>query len=211
MVISPIDWCYLENRNKSAIYVITPGPHFARLLHNREYINAIDKSPELFGTGNAMDVIEAIRRTENSLHPELDSMPKYDESYLRHENMAYIFEVKGGVVTDKVLRLDLYRKIDEKGFTGGIFHAFKHFTIEGYETLSNVEKGEFEMRNIEHIITVITLNFFSDEFSQEENSHRDCYYVAHSQLAEGHSVRGVYYKVEGIPVYFLNSFYVSKK
>lgn len=55
--------------------------------------------------------------------------------FLQNEQFACIIESKDGEIIDKILRIDLFRKLDvtdkrEKEFTGGIVHCVKHFSID---------------------------------------------------------------------------------
>ncbi len=182
-------------------FIIVPSPAFERFILHREYINVIDRFPEYFGTGNDWDVIRAIKEYDKHL-----LLREYSDSefldYIRGETMAYVFKIEeDGTISDRILRLDLCRNINSDNiFQGGIFHVFKHFTLEGYNTISSHHK-EFEVESFPSIYHNIILNFFSDDFKQEKEN---CY-EAKSILKDGHTLRGVYYKEKDIPVSFINS------
>ena len=122
--------------------------------------------------------------------------------YIRGETMAYIFKIEeDNRVSDKILRLDLCRNIHSGNiFQGGIFHILKHFTLEGYNTLSSFGK-EFSVESWREIYHIIIQNFFSNDFLLEKGN----YYEAKSSLKDGHILRGIYYKNDVAQVYFLDS------
>src|SRR5207249_3392110 len=83
--------------------------------------------------------------------------------FLRDEQFAYVVESVEGEIVDKILRIDLFRRLDtnKQGlpeFTGGIFHALKHFSIEG----RNLSTGKdiHEITHLEEIIRLATEAFF---------------------------------------------------
>ena len=120
--------------------------------------------------------------------------------------MAYIFKIEeSNKVLDKILRLDLCRNIHSGNiFQGGIFHILKHFTLDGYHTLSSFSR-EFAIEHWREIYHIIIMNFFSNEFLPENGN----YYKAISTLKDGHILRGIYYKNASAQVYFLDSLRVD--
>ena len=122
--------------------------------------------------------------------------------YIRGETMAYVFKIEDDeTISNRILRLDLCRNINSGNvFQGGIFHVFKHFTPEGYNTISSNNK-EFIVETFSEIYRHIILNFYSEDFIKEKGN---CY-EAKSLLRDGHILRGIYYKEDDIPVSFINS------
>lgn len=201
--ISPFQWNKLTYRvgESEKSFVVVPSPAFLRLIINREYIKIVDEHPELFGTGNDWNVIRAIKYYDKDrLVREYSDREFLD--YIQAETMAYVFMVyDSGEISDRILRLDLCRGIDERNtFRGGIFHVFKHFTPQGYNTISSSLK-EWETETFSEIFRHIILNFFSDDFEKESDKS----YIAKSMFGDGHILRGVYYKEDDIPVAFIKS------
>lgn len=122
--------------------------------------------------------------------------------------MAYVFRVcVDGTISNRVLRLDLCRGIDQRNtFRGGMFHVFKHFTPQGFKTISSNSK-EWETETFSEIYRQIILNFFSDDFEKESENN----YIAKSMLGDGHILRGVYFKEDNIPVAFIKSIRIDSK
>lgn len=201
--VNPNNWkqiSYTDNQ-KEFNFIIVPSLAFDRLILQREYLKIVDKFPKLFGTGNDWNIVRAIKEYDKEylLH-EYSAQEFFD--YIRGETMAYVFKIEDdGSLSERILRLDLCRNINPDNiFQGGIFHVFKHFTPGDYITISSHRK-EFEVETFSEIYMYVILNFFSNDFRNE----RDNYYVAKSLLKDGHTLRGVYYKENNIPVSFVNS------
>lgn len=191
---------YSDN-NKEYRFIIVPSLAFERLILQREYPKIVDRFPEYFGTGNDWNIIRAIKEYDkNYLLREYSDTEFFD--YIRGETMAYVFKIEDDeTISNRILRLDLCRRINaDNVFQGGIFHVFKHFTPEGYNTISSNHK-EFIVETFSEIYRYIILNFYSDDFTKEKEN---CY-EAKSLLRDGHVLRGIYYKEDKIPVSFINS------
>lgn len=201
--VSPIEWRLLsyDKQDKTRIFVMVPHIMFYRLIINHEYLSIVNAYPEHFGTGDDREIVKAIKKYDKRLFARDYSDEEFLD-YIRGETMAYVFEIiDSNIISDRILRLDLCRNINQDNvFQGGILHALKHFTLNGYATLSSFGK-EFTVESWGEIYKNIILNFFSDDFKLE----REKYYEAKSQLKDGHILRGVYYKEDNIPVSFLCS------
>lgn len=206
--VHPNSWrCISYKYNqKEHNFVVVPSPAFDRLILQREYQKIVEKYPNRFGTGNDWDIIKAIKEydRERLLH---DYSDREFFDYIRGETMAYIFKVEDdGSLSERILRLDLCRNINPDNiFQGGIFHVFKHFTPDGFDTISS-HHGEFGVETFSEIYRYVILNFFSDDFHKEEGN---CF-EAISSLKNGHTIRGIYFKEDDIPVSFINSMRIDK-
>lgn len=209
--IPKTDWRLISIKNSHSDYqyfVIVPSMAFKRLVLEKEYINVVNKYPECFGTNNDWDIIKALKKFAEPAFP-----PEYtDERYLEYlggESMAYIFAITSeNEISKKILRLDLCRGIKDNKFFGGFFHVLKHFTIEGYNTISHKNK-EYELELWSEIVHHIIQNFYSDDFSQDESNAQ--VYNSISILDDGHKLKGAYFKEPNIPVYFLKTMFISGK
>ena len=201
--VHPNSWRLLSycKNHKEYRFIIVPSPAFERLILEREYPKIVDRFPEYFGTGNDWNIIRAIKEYDkNFLLREYSDIEYFD--YIRGETMAYVFKVEyDKTVSDRILRLDLCRNINSSNvFQGGSFHVFKHFTPEGFNTISSTNK-EFIVKSFSEIYRHVILNFYSNDFINEKGN---CY-EAKSLLRDGHVLRGIYYKEDDIPVSFINS------
>ena len=202
--VLPYNWRLISIKNENETYfyyVIVPSPAFNRFILECEYLKVVDKYPEYFSTGNDWQIIKAIKEYDKSFFVRDYSDNDFFD-YIRGETMAYIFKIEeDNRVSDKILRLDLCRNIHSGNiFQGGIFHILKHFTLEGYNTLSSFGK-EFSVESWREIYHIIIQNFFSNDFLLEKGN----YYEAKSSLKDGHILRGIYYKNDVAQVYFLDS------
>lgn len=119
---------------------------FYGLIVENVLIDAAEKYTKLFGTGNSEDIIKAL----NLIRPGFCS----DESIYKEEQFCYVIEEndRGELNEKNILKIQLFRfqePSNEKDiivniFTGGLFHAFKHFTFNGIN-LSLQEKPEYNL------------------------------------------------------------------
>lgn len=201
--VHPLSWRHISYKDTMGehYFIIIPSPAFDRLIVQHEYLKIVDKYPNLFGTGNDWDIVRAIKEYDKErLVREYSDQEFFD--YIRGETMAYVFKIEDdGTLSDKILRLDLCRNINPNSkFQGGIFHVFKHFTPDGFNTISSHHR-EYGIETFSEIYKYIILNFFSEDFQKEKGN---CF-EAKSILRDGHTLRGIYYKEDDIPVSFINS------
>ena len=209
--VSHLTWRLLKIKVSDSEYrtfVIVPSPVFKRIVLDREYLKTLDQFPDAFGHADDWAIVSALRKTTNSAFPEDYTDEQYLE-YLSNEGMAYVFEITGtDEISDKILRLDLCRGIIGNKFRGGFFHVLKHFTIEGYDSISH-NKGQYLLEIWTQTYSNLISNFFSNNFVKEEGNETD--YISKSELKDGRILRGVYYKEEGVPVYFVKSMRIDKR
>jgi hypothetical protein len=115
---------------------------------------ANQKYAECFGIYDAYAIMEAMHRIE----PTGWDLSGFIE-WLSKDKFAYIFEVLNEEVVGEILRLELFNKIDRDKknpsrslFTGGIFHAFKHFAFNG-----NPLSTQPSQNNINHPYDIVNL------------------------------------------------------
>jgi hypothetical protein len=174
-----------------------------REVLNGVLIEAIKKYPQNFGTGNATDVLEAIYKIE----PIFD----FDDfiEFLRTEQFCCIIENVNGAISPDILRIDLFRRLDIKKemkvFTGGIFHALKHFSFEG----KNLSTGNdiYNILNPDRIIEIAIKAFF---FEQRQQINKKTFYSLFD-LNEKYNLKFVFYFEEKTGVYFINTIFKKRK
>lgn len=161
-------------------------------------------TPEKFGTGEANDVIEAIRLT----HP-IFNFQEFVE-FLSNEKCTYVFEAAEGQVVDRMLRLDLFRMLrpDEDGkneFVGGLFHALKHFSKDGINYSTG--KSSHELIRPQNLIDEIIVAFFSLTGVFETPNQ----YVILKPYNENYNLKFVFYREANTGVFFLKTVYKEPK
>lgn len=92
-------------------------------------IEALESFPEKFGTGNAMDVVDALY--EESVFKSLGGKDRFIKFLAENACCYVVYENEEGF--NDILRLDTFRKVDERNgkqdvyeFTGGLMHVLKH-------------------------------------------------------------------------------------
>lgn len=172
-----------------------------------DYYDALAKFPDKFGTGNANDVIEALYSCSDAPHMKWD-IPRYVD-YLKTDSATFYFYKKpDGVLSEDVLKLDFFRIIQANGeFTGGLFHAFKHFSINEVN-LSTNKNEKNEIGSIDNLLRIIAEAFFKcgrtiiTDNTPDELVSLPCY--------DGkHYLQFVFYKEVVSGMYFLKTCYVK--
>jgi hypothetical protein len=207
--ISPYNWHVVsyQNIDTDTTFVIVPSPAFKRFILDRQYLSVVSSYSSLFGTGNDWNIVRAIKSHEHKyLLRDYSDEEFFD--YIKGETMAYVFKIENdNTINERILRLDLCRGINRDNvFQGGIFHVFKHFTVEGYDTISSWNQ-EYVVNSFPEIYKYVILNFFSDDYKEDRKTN---YYEALSTLADGHLLRGIYYQEDNIPVAFITSMRISQ-
>lgn len=168
------------------------------------YLEAFLKYPEKFGTGNALDVLEAVYNIE----PISDL--SWFTDFLQREQFAYVIEGSGLEIIDKILRIDLFRKLDtnevgQKEFTGGLFHALKHFSIAG----RNLSVGK-DIHDVAHPIEVLILAIRAF-FISDGRFETPTKLISSIELDEKYVLKFVFYLEEKTGVYFIKTIHKRKK
>lgn len=178
-------------------YYLIPTNMFKAIILEDTLATANSTFPQLFGTGNAKDVIQSIYNVE----PWFD-LDRFIE-ILQTEQFCYVVEVIGDKVQEKLLRIDLYRHIKQnsKGgfdFIGGIFHCYKHYSLEG-----NPLSTSKEINDIIHpraLIPKIINAFFNGKVTEGDKST----YISEIEINQKH-LRLVFYLEEITGVYFITT------
>lgn len=168
------------------------------------YLVAHTNYPNKFGTDNASDVIEALY----NVRPIFD-IPRYIE-FLRSEQFAYLMESTEAKGPDKILRIDLFRKLDTSAqgsleFTGGIFHVLKHFSVNGV----NLSTGK-DIHNIDHperVIELIIRAFFIENGEFETPKKL----ISRVDIDERYRLKFVFYFEDNTNVFFIKTIHKERK
>ncbi len=109
------------------------GTDIFRGIINEVLLEAVEQFPLNFGTGNAISVIHALNKVEPLCGRIKDAIRIF-----QNENFCYVVENDNENIPERILRLDLFRKLNpiknkrrKYDFTGGLFHALKHFSFQG--------------------------------------------------------------------------------
>lgn len=167
-------------------------------------IEALEAFPEKFGTGNAMDVVDALY--EGSVFKRFDSKDRFIKFLAENACCYVVYANKEGF--GDILRLDTFRKVDECNgkqdvydFTGGLMHVLKHFSYEGRNLA--VGKDVHDLFDLEHLVYLIAMAF------RLKNGEK-CNWEATQELTEG-PMHAVFYKEETTGFYFIKTYHRVKK
>lgn len=163
-------------------------------------LEALKAFPEKFGTGNAMDVVDALY--EVNVFKNLGDKDNFIK-FLANNACCYVVYANEEGFGD-ILRLDTFRKVEERNgmqdaydFTGGLMHVLKHFSYEG----RNLSLGNdvYNLFNLEHLVYLIAMAFRLKEGEK-------CNWIATQKLTEG-PMRAVFYKEETTGFYFIKTYH----
>jgi hypothetical protein len=179
------------------IFFIISTPPFSHILYT-VLPKACETFPEQFGTRKTETILQAIYET----HP-FGPFDKYSE-FLRTEQFAWILEFQNGNIGERVLRVDLFRKIDQgsngqSDFTGGIFHAFKHFSFKGIPLSTHAEGNEISYPG--HIISMLMEAFCFSDGVQVSETH----YTSTTTVNEKYHFKYEFYFEPVTKVYFVET------
>lgn len=171
-------------------------------LADRMLIEAKDKYPERFGTGDADDVIDALL-----LHYPYGEKSWYID-FLKDEQFCYIMQLNNGAFSDKILRIDLFRLFqkNKKGvneFTGGLFHLLKHFSHGG--TPLSTGSGENDIVHINKLLMDIAVAFFTHPHILKKKDH----FEIKVPISDKHQFNIAIYFEENSKVYFIKTIHVE--
>lgn len=187
---------------------------FMRIVDDSILKIATEKHPELFGTGNSKDIITAIHSATEEILPEIFSIYKNrleDFKGLIQKAHCYIIEFYDNDINSRILRIDLFRKIDRNQknsekteFTGGLFHSFKHFSVNKINLSIGTEIVELfhPIRMIDYIATAFYRAVKEDETEKG--------YTTVVEFDGNHNLFFSFYKEENTGIYFLNTAYKKK-
>ena len=169
---------------------------------NSVLAEACEKYPDCFGTGNASDVLCALYKIE-----AVGTIDEF-QSFLNEEQFAWVAELNDGHVQTKLLRIELFRKIDNlKGdqtkteFTGGAFHSFRHFHYKGVPLSTKKEKKDIDHPN--SIIELLISGFFLSELKQTDDKGEK--FESKATIKDGTKYSFAFYLEKESQIHFVNS------
>lgn len=178
---------------------------FLRIINN-DLPNAIRLYSDKFGTGNACDVIAGLYLVSG--FPPFYSANEYGE-FLSNKPCYVVYNINGEFYNN-ILRIDLFRhlrpaknaKNNEMEFIGGLFHALKHFSMNGVNLSTG--KDINDTFDVSHVVYLIAMAF---RLKYEEERG----YGAEQELYQKEKVLQYgFYKEEESGVFFLKTCHLKK-
>lgn len=171
----------------------------------RDYINALKETPNFFGTGNAKDVIHALYLQAIKCCYPWDE--KRYTNYLSNEAFCLLLCKEKEAFDKNILRVDLFRRLDKSkkkegcfDFTGGIFHALKHFSIDE-QCASILPNQNMHLYDIEQLIWPIAKAYYCGIWRKGDRVNT--FETSTSYLNKQFTLE--FYKENDINVSFVNS------
>lgn len=184
------------------------GTNIFLVIIEEVLIEAMQKFPLNFGNGNAISVLRALNLTRYLSSRLRDAIRIYG-----NENFIWVYDNLEEGEDNRVLRIDLFRKLDKiphhkrkKEFTGGIFHALKHFSFYGKPLSTGKEINN--LRHSEQIIHLIIQAFYLDSGSFDDKGEN---YVVYVGLNERYNLKFIFYYEKNTKVYFIKTIFKTKK
>lgn len=166
-IVFPIKFAYVQKISDDGEILVFRSLSFLRHLDYCKKTIAVDNAS--FDEGNALKVLESMYNL--SIEKQSNKSFEYYIENVCTESCCYIIYQKGNEYYDKILRVDLFRKldfVDEKAdFSGGLFHALKHFTLRKTD-----KTHRNYITDIEELMYYCAYAFFIGEtspFSNENN------------------------------------------
>ena len=180
----------------STVFYFACNYSFLKIVE-RSILAARKKYPELFGTGDAQNIIEALYKESG----HKNSIDEYRE-YLRNYACCYILYETGDILSPNVLRIDLFRILKENKnnplkmeFIGGFFHILDHFSINGKNLATTNEIND--VSEVDDILIYISKAFLKCEGIKEKETK----VVVH--MENGKPLNCVFFWDEKKEVYFI--------
>lgn len=202
-----IDLCYTRNLNEELQVFQIFTPYFLTVIRY-DYLKALEDTPECFGTHNAKDVIHALY-----LQAKERNYPWNEERYtefLSNECFCLLICKNDQEFIEDVLRIDLFRELngakDFSGcfdFTGGIFHALKHFSV-GKQCASISPNQNVSLYDVEQLIWPTAKAFFEGGIKKKNSTNYDAEIIYLDKL-----IKLGLYKEENSQVYFIKTLYAQ--
>ena len=195
--------CYLHSVGSELHqYFILPTNWFKALILEEKIVDAVKKQPNLFNSKSTFCVLKGI-------HDSLYEGVPCDNYHriISGEQFAYMGKFEGdSLVRDRILRLELFRLTDQNDteFIGGLFHAFRHFNVQGCSISTLL--GENRLPWIHRFLTLLANAFLFSDLNQDD--HNPNIFITKVPYKE-HSLKFVFYYNDQANVYFLNTAYVE--
>lgn len=200
---------YSIHRADNRIFYAVGTNIFRGIIYDNILLEAMRLFPSNFGNGNAVSVIHAVSKTAPiPFHSRMKDIIRV----LQNENGCYIVENNNGTIPNKILRLDLFRKLDpirykrrKYDFTGGLFHALKHFSYQGLPLSTNREKNDIDHPS--QIIDLAIRAFFCEQGQFVDKLT----YVTILNINSNHALKFAFYCEPNTKVFFIKTVHIAKE
>ena len=199
------DWFYTNMDDLTIYYAF----NFSFLKNISANIpQAVEKLNNLFGTGNAQDVLDALYQISKT-----NSRKDEYIAFIRNLACCYVLFEDNDCLQKHILRIDMFRKLDVnksdptvKDFIGGMLHALKHFSINGKSLSTGKEiNDKTDISQILDILPRIALAFVE---CIKNTPHKDCIAIPYKDT---YYLKCGFYHEKNTDVYYLNTCFITDK
>ncbi|MBQ7423888.1 MAG: hypothetical protein IJV19_03985 [Prevotella sp.] len=198
-----IDECFSFTDGKTTFYFVC-NYSFLKVVE-KNLLAARNKSPELFGTGDAQYILDALYKESGQRCSEEEYC-----DYLRNHACCYHFRETNEELNTNILRIDLFRLLRpcEKNpncleFVGGLLHSLDHFSIDGQNLATGNDINEIS--DIDDVLVYIAKAFL------ECDGKKDKEIKVKVQMKSGKPLNCVFFWDDDKGVYYLTTIHRVKE
>ena len=198
-----IDECFCFTDGITTFYFAC-NYSFLRIFE-KKLLAARKKSPELFGTGDAQHILDALYKESSQCCSEEEYC-----DYLRNHACCYHLRETNEELNTNILRIDLFRLLRpcEKNpncleFVGGLLHSLDHFSMDEQNLATGNDINEIS--DIDDVLVYIAKAFLECE-GKKGNKIK-----VTINMKTGKPLNCVFYWDDKKEVYFLTTIYRAKE
>lgn len=198
-----IDECFSFTDGKITFYFAC-NYSFLKVIE-KNLLAARKKSPELFGTGDAQHILDALYKESGQCCSEEEYC-----DYLRNHACCYLLRETNEELNTNILRIDLFRLLRpcEKNpscleFVGGLLHSLDHFSMDEQNLATGNDINEIS--DIDDVLVYIAKAFLECE-GKKENKIK-----VMINMKTGKPLNCVFYWDDKKEVYFLTTIHRAKE
>jgi len=201
---------YNPHQSSPKFYVATTNI-FKKIIFDENYLaNIASVSPEYFGTGDARDVLHGIVQYDENFKFLYERRICHFASLLSKAH-AYVIKIEGYSIHPEVLRIDLFRELKKSksdpkkyDFIGGLFHSFKHFSIDEMNLSTRNESAE-----LYHTLRIIS--FAIDAFFKSERKQTNKGFDSMVKFNDKYYLHFSFYENKQTKTFFIDTIIKKEK
>lgn len=195
---------YNPHQSSPKFYVVATNI-FKGIIFDKNYLADIaSKNPEYFQTGDARDVLHGIVQYDENFKFLYERRICHFASLLSKAH-AYVIKIDGENIYPEILRIDLFRMLkkfkndhNKYYFEGGLFHSFKHFSINEINLSTGKESAE-----LYHTLRIIS--FAIDAFFKSNRAPTAKGFKSIVRFNDKYDLHFYFYENKEAQTFFINT------
>lgn len=170
-----------------------------------QYLRAFITFPEKYNTGEAMDIIESLYKT-NGFSSTNMSLDEYLNFLLEDVN-CFVNLKFNGVLDEELLKIELFHELrpnekddTRKSFSGGLFQLLKYFSFRDKNLSTECDEG-ISVSSLREIVALCIMAF-ADKQMMDGNEEMA---FAYQQVSKEKRIKYMYRKEKGLNVFYIES------